>query len=113
MSYEANLQSWEVPIIFPFKSINGLSRDNTCISSTRTPYAWGYTYKAPYNHYAITTGAIFEKKRLNLEYEALQTRQSLQRMKLEVDRLKLLRRPVDPITRRPPDAEYIYLCPDL
>jgi len=91
----------------------GLSRDNTFIGSTGTPYAWGYTYTSPYNHYAITTGAIFERKRLDLEYSAGQTQRDLHRMKSEVERLELLRRPVDPITRRPPDREYIYLCPDM
>lgn len=113
MTYEAHLQSWEVPQIFPFKSMFGLSRENTCIASTRTPFAWGYTYNGPYNHYACKTGAIFETKKMNLEYEAMQTKRNLQRMRSEIDRLKLLRRPIDPITRRPPDAEYIYLCPDL
>jgi len=113
MAYEANLQSWEIPQIFPFKSMFGLSRMNTNIASTRTPFAWGYTYNAPYNHYAVTCGAIFETKRLNIEYEGAQTKRNLQRMKMEVDRLKLLRRPVDPVTRRPPDREYEYLNPDM
>jgi len=90
MTYEAHLQTWEVPQIFPFKSLYGLSRHNTLIASTRTPFAWGYTYNAPYNHFAVTTGAIFDSKRMNLEYEANQTRRNLQRYKFEVDRLKLM-----------------------
>lgn len=79
--------------MFPFKSMFGLSRENTFLAGGGTPFAWGYTYRAPYNHVAVATGAIFEKKRQNFEYEALQTRSNIQRLKLEVDRLKFYRRP--------------------
>jgi len=79
--------------MFPFKCMFGLSRGNTFLASGGTPFAWGYTYKAPYNHHAVTTGAIFEKKRLNFEYEAGQARNNIRLMKHEVERLKFFRRP--------------------
>jgi len=92
-SSDVALEQWEEPKMFPFKSIFGLSRENTFMVGGGTPYAWGYTYKAPYNHYAVATGAIFERKRLNLEYEAGQTRNNIRQIKHQVDRLKFFRRP--------------------
>jgi len=92
-SKEVGLEDWELPKMFPFKTMFGLSRENTFLAGGGTPFAWGYTYKAPYNHVAVTTGAMFEKKRLNFEYEATRTRDNIQRMKHEVERLKFYRRP--------------------
>ena len=46
-------------------------RHNTCLNSIRTPFAWGYTYNAPYNHYAVKCGAIFETKRVSIQSSIL------------------------------------------
>lgn len=91
-SSDVTLSQWEAPKMFPFKSMFGLSRENTFIPSTGTPFAWGYTYKAPYNYYAVTTGAIFDKKKSNLEHVATQTRNNIRRMKHDVEMLNFYRR---------------------
>jgi len=92
-SKDVELERWEQPKMFPFKSMFGLSRENTFLAGGGTPFAWGYTHKAPYNHLAVATEALFEKKRMNFVYEAGQTRSNIQRIKHEVDRLKFYRRP--------------------
>lgn len=90
---DVTLDKWETPKMFPFKSMCGLSRDNTFLLGGGTPYAWGYTYRAPFNHQAVTTGAIFETKRLNLEYECKQTSRNIKQMKHDISMLDFFKRP--------------------
>jgi len=90
-SRDVTLEKWESPKMFPFKSMCGLSRNNTMIASSGFPYAWGYTYNGPYGAYSTKTKALFDTHKMSFDYEASKAKRKISQVKYEVEMLNFMK----------------------
>lgn len=82
----------------PFGRFKGLTRDNTVVGTTGMPYAWGYTYRAPYRYTYQKGKETFDTRKMEFDYMATSILRRIRQMKHEVSLMSFLNNPI--FTRR-------------